>query len=77
LNNPNLTLYPNGKEFNLQELNEWIYKTNYPELNNKYCPFGHGYVIAMTLLEDVESVLIKRELYFEDNENNEYKKIKQ
>lgn len=51
---PLLELYPNGLEVNLELLNEMIDKTNYKNegMKNKYFPYGHGYVIAMCLLED-------------------------
>jgi hypothetical protein len=51
---PFLEAYPNGLEVNLELLNNLIEKTNYKEegFPKKYRPYGHGYVLAMTLLED-------------------------
>ena len=51
---PLLDLYPDGLEVNLTILNDLIEKTNYDDLGvkNKYRPYGHGYVLAMCLLED-------------------------
>lgn len=52
---PLLEAYPNGLEVDLNLLNELIDVTNYgPEgFPHKYRPYGHGYVLAATLLEDL------------------------
>jgi hypothetical protein len=46
--------YPNGREFDLPTLYQWIDKMNYGDegFPNSYSPFGHGYVLATCLLED-------------------------
>jgi hypothetical protein len=51
---PFLESYPNGLEVNLPLLHSLIDKTNYTEegFPSKYRPYGHGYVLAMCLLED-------------------------
>ena len=52
---PLLEAYPKGLEVNLPLLNNLVYRMNYREEGypNKYRPYGHGYVLAMTLLEDI------------------------
>lgn len=51
---PLLDFYDEGLEVNLQMLYNLINVTNYaPEgYPHKYRPYGHGYVIALTLLQD-------------------------
>ena len=53
---PLLEAYPNGLEVDLNLLNKLIDRMNYKEEGhpNRYRPYGHGYVLAMTLLEDLE-----------------------
>lgn len=55
---PFLEAYPNGLEVDLEILNNLIEKTNYKEEGypKKYRPYGHGYVLAMTLLEDCKKL---------------------
>lgn len=52
---PLLEAYPNGLEVNLKKLQDLIGVTNYSEEGypEKYRPYGHGYVIALTILEDL------------------------
>lgn len=47
-------VYPQGKEFDLATLYEWIDKMNYGDegFPERYAPFGHGAVLAICLLED-------------------------
>jgi len=54
---PLLESYPNGLEVNIPLLNDLVYRMNYKEEGSpkRYRPFGHGYVLAMTLLEDLEN----------------------
>jgi hypothetical protein len=49
--------YPDGREVTLDLLKKLIEKTNYKEEGypNKYHPFGHGYVCALCLLEDIKN----------------------
>ena len=48
---PLLEEYPNGLEVNKDLLKNLIEVTSYS--NGKYRPYGHGYVLALTLLEDM------------------------
>ena len=52
---PLLDAYPNGLEVDLVMLYNLIDRMNYaPEGHpNRYRPYGHGYVLAMTMLEDL------------------------
>ena len=54
---PLLEAYPNGLEVDLPLLYKLINRMNYKEegYTNRYRPYGHGYVLAMTLLEDLEN----------------------
>lgn len=58
---PYLEAYPNGLEVNLPLLKELIERMNYADEGypNKYRPYGHGYVLAMTILEDLEQTVEK------------------
>lgn len=49
-----LEAYPQGMEISLEKLEELVGKTNYADEGypERYRPFGHGFVIAMCLLED-------------------------
>ena len=51
---PLLDLYPDGLEVNLPLLNSLISVMNYAEqgVPSRYRPYGHGYALAMCLLED-------------------------
>ena len=53
---PLIEAYPQGLEVNLPLLYSLINVTNYGSegFPNKYRPYGHGYVLAMTLLEDAQ-----------------------
>jgi hypothetical protein len=53
---PLLEAYPDGLEVNLPLLYTLIDRMNYAEEGypDRYRPYGHGYVLAMTLLEDLE-----------------------
>ena len=53
---PLLEAYPDGLEVDLPLLNNLIDRMNYKEEGypNRYRPYGHGYVLAMTLLEDLK-----------------------
>jgi len=53
---PLLEAYPDGLEVDLPLLYNLIDRMNYKEEGyaNRYRPYGHGYVLAMTLLEDLE-----------------------
>lgn len=53
---PLLQAYPDGQEMNLDLLEELVEKTNYGDegFKERYRPFGHGYVIAWCLLEDLK-----------------------
>lgn len=52
---PFIEAYPNGLEVDLPMLYSLIEITNYGKegFPHKYRPYGHGYVLAMTLLEDL------------------------
>jgi hypothetical protein len=53
---PYLDAYPHGLEVDLQMLKDLISVTNYSKEGypEKYRPFGHGMVIVLTLLEDLQ-----------------------
>jgi hypothetical protein len=53
---PLLDAYPEGREMTLDLLNNLVEKMNYKDegFPERYAPFGHGYVIAMCILEDLE-----------------------
>jgi len=46
--------YPNGREFDLATLYQWIDKMNYGDegFPYRYSPFGHCAVLSICLLED-------------------------
>lgn len=49
---PNYTKYPNGRDVTqelLVEMQDWTEQ----EDSKRYFPYGHGYVIALTLFEDL------------------------
>lgn len=51
LDGPRLDLHPEGRDVDIDKLNEWIGKEKYDD--GRYFPYGHGYVVAMSLLEDL------------------------
>ncbi len=50
---PDPRVYKEGREVNLNILTGWINKTTRDEDPNRYFPYGHEYVIALTLLQDL------------------------
>ena len=54
---PLLEAYPEGLEVDLPLLNKLVSRMNYKEEGYpaRYRPYGHSYVIALTLLEDLNS----------------------
>lgn len=53
---PDPSYYCEGVDMNLEKLIEWQDRTLLSELSGRYFPYGHGYVIALTLLEDIQRV---------------------
>jgi hypothetical protein len=71
---PKLDEYPEGAEVNLELLYEWRSKVT--DYKGRYFAFGHGYVLAMTILEDIQQLLalkVLEDIQQLEREKNELK----
>ncbi len=46
--------YSQGRDVNMEMLIEWQDRTQQEHDENRYFPYGHGYVIALTLFQDLQ-----------------------